>query len=238
MPLVAAVIVAAAMWAQSPATSPNTIWVAANVILPNGQLAPALSAADFVVSDNGTRQELSAFRNDRIPRLDVHDMASLLMPNDRVRLISFARDAIDVFGFMPGGATLDLGAMDAGGTSSLYDALVMTLATTSSADRPHLVFAVSDGKDNSSFSSAEHVVSVARTSNAVLAVTLVQSTNPLVREGGKVDAVDPLADEHSVISHVRRCRRSSAGCSTIFARATSSPTRRRASTEAGHTRSP
>jgi hypothetical protein len=180
-----------------------------------------LAAKDFDLFDNGVKQEITVTPIDTVPmdvtflidvsgsvkgraldkiKLDVQEMASLLMPNDRVRLVSFARDASDVFGIKPGGATLDLSRMDSGGTSSFYDALILTLAASSGTDRPHLVFAVSDGRDNSSFSPAEAVVAVAKSSAAVLCITLVQSTNPLVREGGKIDAVDPLSDEASVIN--------------------------------------
>lgn len=52
---------------QSPATSPGTIWVAANVIQKNGQLAPSLTAADFGLTDNGAPQSIVGFRDDPIP---------------------------------------------------------------------------------------------------------------------------------------------------------------------------
>jgi VWFA-related protein len=179
-----------------------------------------LIAADFELLDNGVKQTISLQPVDALPtdvtflvdtsgsvngraldriRTDLQEMADLLQPNDRVRAVAFARDATDVFGFKPGGAPLDLTRMTAGGTTSLYDALVTVLAASPSGNRPHLVFAVTDGRDNSSFTSAPHVVRVAAASGAVLCVVLVPSSNPLIREGGNIDAVDPMATEQSAV---------------------------------------
>jgi len=62
-----------------------------------------------------------------------------------------------------------------------------------------MVFVVTDGRDNSSFSTAAHVVDVAGLSSAVLCVALVPSSNPLVREGSAVDTIDPMASEQSTV---------------------------------------
>lgn len=180
-----------------------------------------LLAKDFELLDNGVKQEITVTTIDALPtdltflidvsgsvdgkaldriKLDVQEMASLALPNDRVRLVSFARDAVDVFGQLPGGATLDFSRMSPGGTTSLYDSMVTVLAATPRDDRPHMVFVITDGRDNSSFLPADSMVSVAERSGAVLFVTLVQSSNPLIREGGKLDAIDPLASEQSVIN--------------------------------------
>ena len=180
-----------------------------------------LTADDFELVDNGVRQDISLTATDALPtdvtfvvdvsgsingpaleriKVDLQEMAELLQPSDRVRLVTFARDAVDLFGVRAGGAVLDLSRMNAGGTTSLYDALISVLTAYPPGDRPHLVFAVTDGRDNSSFSSAAHVVEVARRSSAVLCLALVQSSNPLVREGGKLEAIDPLAAEQSQIS--------------------------------------
>jgi len=179
-----------------------------------------LTAADFELLDNGVRQHVSLTAIDAMPtdvtllidtsgsvsgkaleriKQDAQDMAGLLQPNDRVRVVSFARDATDVFGLVAGGATLPLDRMRSGGTTSLYDALVTVLAAYPVTDRPHLVFVLSDGRDTSSFVTAAHVVDVAKTSSAVLCVALVQSSNPLVREGGKIDAVDPMTEQSTVL---------------------------------------
>jgi VWFA-related protein len=182
---------------------------------------PNLTADDFELLDNNVRQQISLTALDAMPtdvtfvvdvsgsiagkaleriKADVQAMSELLQPNDRVRLVSFARDPVDVFGLMPGGAALDFSRMTSGGTTSLYDALIAVLASQAASERPQMVFVVTDGRDNSSFSTAAHMVRVARTSGAVLSVALVQSSNPLVREGGKIDAVDPMASEQSTVN--------------------------------------
>ena len=180
-----------------------------------------LTAADFELFDNDVRQEISVAPTDAMPtdvtflvdtsgsikgaaldrvKTDLQAMADLLQPSDRMRLVAFARDAMDVFGLRAGGTPLDLSAMTAGGTTSLYDALINVLAAYPASDRPHLVFALTDGRDNSSFSSASHMLEVARRSSAVLCLALVPSSNPLVREGGRIEAVDPLAAEQSRVT--------------------------------------
>lgn len=180
-----------------------------------------LTAADLELVDNDVPQQISLAVADAMPtdvtflvdisssingraldriKLDLQAMADLLQPNDRVRIVTFARDPIDLFGLRPGGGELELGRMIAGGTTSLYDALVAVLAAYPTTDRPHLVFGVTDGLDNSSFASAGHVVAVAGRSSAVLCLALVPSTNPLVREGGKIEAIDPLAAEQSIVT--------------------------------------
>ena len=180
-----------------------------------------LTAADFELFDNDVRQEISVAPTDAMPtdvtflvdtsgsikgaaldrvKTDLQAMADLLQPSDRMRLVAFARDAMDVFGLRAGGTPLDLSAMTAGGTTSLYDALINVLAAYPASDRPHLVFALTDGRDNSSFSSASHMLEVARRSSAVRCLALVPSSNPLVREGGRIEAVDPLAAEQSRVT--------------------------------------
>jgi len=65
-----AIVVAAAAAAtarQTPATAPGTIWIAASAIHQDGHLVSDLTAADFVVTDNGDPRDISTFRNDRIP---------------------------------------------------------------------------------------------------------------------------------------------------------------------------
>jgi VWFA-related protein len=191
-----------------------------------------LTAVDFELFDNSVKQEVTLATVDTLPtdvtflvdtsgsingraldriKVDVQAMSDLLQPNDRVRLVSFARDATDVFGLLPGGAQLDFTRLKAGGTTSFYDALISVLAAYRSNERPHMVFAVTDGRDNSSFVSADQVVSVARVSSGVLCVALVQSSNPLVREGGSADAVDPMSSEGSTT------RLASASMSNILA---------------------
>lgn len=88
--------------------------------------------------------------------------------------------------------------MPSGGTTSLYDTLVTVLSAYPVIDRPHMIFVLSDGRDNSSFVSAAHVVDVAKTSSAVLCVALVQSSNALVREG-KIEAFDPAVEQSTVM---------------------------------------
>jgi VWFA-related protein len=180
-----------------------------------------LRAEDFELLDNGVKQDVTVTAMNDLPtdltflvdvsgsvngkaldriKSDIQEMASLALPNDRVRLVSFARDAVDVFGQVPGGATLDFSRMSPGGITSLYDSLVTVLASTVNDGRPQMIFLMTDGIDNASFLSADSVTAVAQRSSAVLFVTLVQSSNPLIREGSKLEAIDPLESERSVVN--------------------------------------
>lgn len=200
-------------------SSVDVVLVPVSVTEGNRPVA-GLTTGDFQLLDNGVKQTVNVSPMEGLPsdvtfvvdtsgsvngpaleriKQDVQAMAGQLDSTDRVRLVSFARDAIDVFDQQPGGSTLDFSRMTAGGTTSLYDSLVTVLAAFPSTDRPHMVFVVTDGLDNSSFTDASRVVAVAQRSSAVLCVALVSSSNPLIREGGNIEAVDPMASEASAV---------------------------------------
>ncbi|MEZ5316122.1 MAG: VWA domain-containing protein [Vicinamibacterales bacterium] len=219
IPLVTSISAVVAAQGQVFRTAVDAVSIPVSVTDGNRPVA-GLSAADFEVTDNGAIQDVAVERVEHLPtditflvdvsgsvngraleriRQDLQEMARLAAPNDRVRIVTFARDAVDLFGLVPGGATLDFARMAPGGTTSFYDALVAVLAGTTGNGRPQMVFALTDGRDTSSFTTASHVAAVAARSGAVLCITLVRSSNPLVREGGAAGTEDPLAGERSVV---------------------------------------
>lgn len=158
-----------------------------------------LTSSDFELQDDGVPQEFSFVAAESSPvdvalvidtsgsvqgqpleqfRADVQRIAESLQPNDRLRLITFAADATDVSGLQPGGVTLPVDRISAGGVTSLYNALAAALMAFPHADRPQLVFGFSDGLDNMSFLDASSLVSLAGHSRAVLYLTLVSRSDP------------------------------------------------------------
>jgi VWFA-related protein len=179
---------------------------------------PNLTAADFQLFDNGVRQEIAFTTVDRLPvdvtlmldtsgsingpalerlKADVQAMGDFLQPNDRVRLVAFARTLTDVFDLQPGGARLPVDRIRAGGVTALYDALATALIAFPYTDRPQLIVVLTDGLDTSSFLEAERVVSLAQYATALLYVGIVSSSEALTGPARSVEAVDPFAAEQS-----------------------------------------
>jgi hypothetical protein len=155
-----------------------------------------LTSADFELLDNGVAQELSSIGAENSPvdvtlvldtsgsvsgpafqrlKSDIQSMANLLKPEDRVRLITFATSVVDVAGVQAGTAALPLGRLSPGGATSFHDGVSAALMLAPGAERPQLVFAVTDGFDNASFLHPREVVNVASYSSAALYVALLPS---------------------------------------------------------------
>jgi VWFA-related protein len=157
-----------------------------------------LTAADFSLLDNGVEQMIAVASIASVPidvtlvmdtsgsvggraldqfKLDVQAISDLLETRDRVRLITFAADAADVFNLQPAGTRLPLSGVTSGGITALYDALAGALIAVSTNERPQLVMAFSDGFDTTSFLDATRLAALAAVSNASLYVVLVNSSS-------------------------------------------------------------
>jgi hypothetical protein len=178
-----------------------------------------LTAADFQLLDNGVSQEVTVTTIEHLPvdvtlvidasasvmgktlddvKADLQQMGDMLQPADRVRVVSVANSASEVVSQRPGGSVLPVDRIVGGGTTALYDGLVASLVAYPFADRPQLVFAVTDGRDNSSFLDADRLVALARTSSAVLSIALVDTMAPAT-QANRIEAVDPGVAERSFV---------------------------------------
>jgi uncharacterized protein YegL len=178
-----------------------------------------LAAADFQLLDNGVLQDVTVTTIEQLPvdvtlvidasasvmgktlddvKADLQQMGDMLQPADHVRVVSVANSASEVVAQRPGGSVLPVDRIVGGGTTALYDGLVASLVAYPYADRPQLVFAVTDGRDNSSFLDAERLVELARTSSAVLSIALVGTIVPAM-QANKIEAVDPGVNERSLV---------------------------------------
>jgi VWFA-related protein len=163
-----------------------------------------LTSADFELFDNGVPQALESSTIESLsidvtllvdtsgsvegPALarfasEVQDVALLLHPNDRVRLLTFGTDVRDVTGWQPGGATVPLDRLVVGGATSFYHALAAALMASRPDDRPHLVMGFSDGLDNMSLLDAPAIGNLAGRAQASLYLSLIRSEASLAIGG-------------------------------------------------------
>jgi VWFA-related protein len=166
-----------------------------------------LTAADFLLADNGVPQTIQAIALDAVPidatllldtsrslfgsqanlKSDIAEMAAFLRPADRLRVLVFDDQIRDVFGWRPAG-TLDVAAVlqrvGVGEHSSVYDGLVLALIHRPDPDRRHLVIAMTDGRDGGSVADSKLVRDVARRAESVLHLVMVGgNTTGLPRNG-------------------------------------------------------
>jgi VWFA-related protein len=155
-----------------------------------------LRADDFQLLDNGVPQLITSTTAEAVPvdvtlvldtsgsisgtafqrlKADIRRMAALLKPDDRVRLLSFSFRVTDATALQPGTSDLPLEGLATGGTTSFYNALGAALALSPGADRPQLVFGVSDGFDNASFLVPREIADMAGSSSAALYIALLPS---------------------------------------------------------------
>jgi Ca-activated chloride channel family protein len=197
--VIGAVLSAAVRGQQTPVFRAGTDAVVVSVsVRSKNRPVAGLTPADFQLYDNGVPQTISSTSAETLPvdvtlvldtsgslqgealarlKSDIQKIADLLQIHDRVRLITFATQVGDAFGFQPAGALVSLDHLTAGGKTSFYNALAAALMAMPGADRPQLVFAFSDGLDNASFLDARLVADVAAYSTASLYVGLVPSSS-------------------------------------------------------------
>src|SRR6185436_4636159 len=167
--LVACAIVAAetlAIAQQAPAFRTSVELVTIDVSVRTGKMpVDGLKASDFALSDNGARQEIAAISAAAVPldvtlvmdvrgtfaghveqfKSDVLDIARLLRPDDRIRVLTTGSVVKEAVPLVPSRSKLSLGLIepdlvDTGG-AALHDALLLALVRPVDADRRHLVVA-------------------------------------------------------------------------------------------------
>jgi VWFA-related protein len=198
---------------QAPVFRARTDLVSVTVVVRDGRRAvPDLQAPDFVLTDNGVRQEIDEVVSVDVPvdvsllvdvsastagdqerfREDVSRIARTLAPDDRLRLLAFGTRVVETAPPGPTHELLLLPMVDQAGATSLHDALADALMRRVPSERRHLVIIFTDGRDTFSVVSAETVRQIARRSDAVLYLAL---TSPS-REAR------PLARRWPILAHV------------------------------------
>jgi VWFA-related protein len=157
---------------QNPATfRARTDVVSVDVLVRDrSKPVPGLTAADFRLTDSGVPQEVEVLAAEEVPidltlvldvsgsvtRLleefkdNIRQIAKLLRPVDRIRLISFSNSVQLVFPFSAPSTKLPLDRLSGAGGTALDDALLFAMAHAPESGRRHLVVAFTDGGENAS----------------------------------------------------------------------------------------
>ncbi len=194
---VGATMTAASERPQRPTFRAGTDVVTITAFVRQGNLTvPGLTASDFDVTDNGVRQAVSVIPGEAVPfdltivldlsgsvecMLDnlkgqVREVAALLRPDDRLRLVTFSDKIVDIFGFLPGDSELPLDALRAGPLTPLYDSMAMTMMRVRPADRGQVVVLLTDGMDTSSTFTLNDVRDIALRSEDVFHLFMVHAS--------------------------------------------------------------
>jgi len=173
--LIAAVAIALAPWVHAQdrpvfRSDTQTVFVSASVKKGNTPIA-ALRAEDFVLSDNGVPQRVDAVSIEAVPidvslfidtsgstsialdqmRITVRDIAAMLRPGDRFRLLTIGLSLYRAVDWTEAGRPVELpDIFPVSGISLVYDALYAATAHVVEVGRRHLVVAFTDGDDECS----------------------------------------------------------------------------------------
>jgi VWFA-related protein len=206
------VVAGALLLAQTPPATPaqtfrgGTDLVSVEVSVRDGGRAVAgLTAADFVVRDNGVTQRVDAVEQTAVPidltlvadvsgdyrrawtdrvapaevaagvEAQVHAVTGLLRPTDRVRVLTIDSYTHAAGGATPVAARQPLSALESGGLSALYDTLIAALLQPVDMNRRHVIVASTKGFDTISGHDAAAVRDVAQRSEALLHLVMMET---------------------------------------------------------------
>ena len=165
-----------------------------------------LAAADFELLDNGVRQDVTDVTYEKLPidvtfvldvsasvtgaaldelRRALRQVRTDLTAADRLRLLAFNMRVRRLVDFTQPSADVDLalGALRPGGSSAVFDALAVALASADAPGRRRLIVLFSDGQDSSSISDADALLEVAKRSTPTIATILA---SPLLERPASV----------------------------------------------------
>jgi hypothetical protein len=189
---------------QTPVFRTNTDLVTVPVFVKGANAAVAgLRAEDFVLTDNGVRQQVESLDSESLPvdvtilmetgeaienyrktlNEQVRRIAAMMRPTDRIEVLGIDNYVSVLVPFGPPTRSLSVGAFRGGGMMSVNDALVAALLREPDPDRQHLVIAMTDSIDTMSTLNVATVRDVAKQSGATLVVswiTLSEDGDPCI----------------------------------------------------------
>jgi VWFA-related protein len=183
------------------------------LVLEGGRPVAGLTAADFVLTDDGARQAIAvrplarepidvtialdvsaSVRGARLAQLagGVHALVALLTAGDRATLLTFDHAlALGPRDVSPAAIETRLRALTAQGGTSLMDAATSAIVWSAGRERPMLVLVFSDGRDTVSWTRSDQALALARRTDAVVDAVVTGSllATPTARLGaGNVQA--------------------------------------------------
>lgn len=198
-PMVTAAMLALSTWVSA---KQQTFRASADVVIVDvsvrqgGQHVPGLTAGDFVVLDNGVRQEIERVEATSVPidltivtdvsykhtdvmntlRTDLAQIGGTLRPSDRIRVFAFDDHVRQVVPFQLSTAPITLSFVPGGHQASLIDAIIIALATPVEPHRRHVVIVRTRGTDTMSLTAVARLQDVAASSDAQLHIILDEMT--------------------------------------------------------------
>jgi VWFA-related protein len=169
------------------------------------RVVTGLSAEDFVLTDNGVRQTIESVEATSVPidvtlvadvsgnpgmawrtaanasavtagvQREVNQVAGILRPMDRLRLVTIDRYVRQVWPFLPVNALPPLRGLEMDGLASTYDALAAALLHPVGPDRRHVVIARTKGVDTMSAVGAGTLAAIAGKSDARFHLVLMET---------------------------------------------------------------
>jgi len=153
-----------------------------------GKPVEGLSASDFVLLDNGVRQQIEIVDTEAVPldvsliidtsgsaamqveqiTDDMRRIAALLRPDDRLRLLTIDTYVNQIFPMQPAASRPAIAHLTANGLSSVHDAIAASLIRPVEPNRRHVIIAVTAGIDSISALGARTVRDIAQRSGATL----------------------------------------------------------------------
>lgn len=210
-PFLAAVTIAGAVAVLAGQEPPQQTFragtdiVMVDVSVRDGKLVvTGLTAADFVLTDNGVRQQIESVEATSVPidvtlvvdvsgnpgmawrtaakasevaasvQREVNQVAGILRPMDRLRLVTIDRYVRQVWPFLPVNALPPVRGLEGDGLASTYDALTAVLLHPVGPARRHVVIARTKGVDTISAVNAGALGAIAGKSDARFHLVLME----------------------------------------------------------------
>ena len=211
--IVAAAALAQAGGDQRPTFRARTDLVTVQVSVTEGNRpVPGLTLKDFDLTDNGVPQRLELLDAETLPidlsvvldqsgsmarsfddvKRDVREIAGMLRPGDRIRLITFAGDIRETVAFQPADGDLSLHTLAAAGSTSLFDAVAAAMVRARDGERRHLIVVLTDGVDTSSLLDRDALDDLSRRADAVVYAAVAAPPVPQAPPGPWRNQTEPL----------------------------------------------
>jgi VWFA-related protein len=189
--LLAAMPLAARQAPQTPQfhSTTATVNVSASVKRANSAVAN-LTAADFIVTDNGVPQTIEAVSIETVPidvtlfldtsgstaghlddmKKDVQTIVQFLRADDKFRLLTIGDSVYESVPWVPAGTKVELSFGAVGGISLIRDALMLAMLHRVEPGRRHLIVGMTDRQDCGSVIPAKLFFEMAGRTDAVIHV--------------------------------------------------------------------